>query len=387
MSNAEAIIALLGALYLSECWIWVRHGSVVFRAFRSGNYKVVGPSSVLGNHIGGLVFLNPLPPFGTSFICHRFPFSIDTAGTSSLAVQSLATTGREQQKGKYVSFAAIQGMWASGGTILINGQPFASFGESELATEYANLLVTIWKAPIDRRKTALDAMLSKLTDTRTLRERVDVYRRSSRQLRITCHAMFALLLVLPIASLWFPRMRGYWMEWGIVTICCLAAIAAYFYVAHKRLLPGATTQRWKALITMVLTPTASVRACDALSRYILTTYDPLAAAALLLGQDAFRRFARRVMLDLANPAIEVDPESSREMRQVEESFRMRLSQALEPLLATKGYSLDEVMRPPVPDNPACLSFCPRCDAQFTVAKGRCADCGGVALHPFQAVAT
>jgi spore maturation protein SpmA len=42
-----------------------------------------------------------------------------------------------------------------------------------------------------------------------------------------------------------------------------------------------------------------------------------------------------------------------------------------------------VCRPPVPSEESSRAHCPRCEAQFTSADGRCADCGGLALVAFE----
>src|SRR5262249_11094698 len=42
----------------------------------------------------------------------------------------------------------------------------------------------------------------------------------------------------------------------------------------------------------------------------------------------------------------------------------------------------ELLQPPSATDSTCLSYCPRCHAQFTSASGECSDCGGLPLLPF-----
>jgi predicted amidophosphoribosyltransferase len=43
---------------------------------------------------------------------------------------------------------------------------------------------------------------------------------------------------------------------------------------------------------------------------------------------------------------------------------------------------EDVLRPPDREDAAFLSYCPRCQAQYTRSDGHCADCGGVQVQPF-----
>jgi len=44
--------------------------------------------------------------------------------------------------------------------------------------------------------------------------------------------------------------------------------------------------------------------------------------------------------------------------------------------------LAALTRPPTPADATSLSWCPRCETQFTTRTGTCADCGGLELIPF-----
>jgi hypothetical protein len=138
--------------------------------------------------------------------------------------------------------------------------------------------------------------------------------------------------------------------------------------------------RWKALAIMTLAPTAAIRAAHALSRDLLSGYDPLACAAVLCDDDAFGKYARRVLMDLAHPNNQCKDEEAKSIR---DSFAERVRRALEPVFEHRGTDSAEILAPPVPQDPSCLVYCPRCDTQFSVAAGTCEDCGGVALLPLK----
>lgn len=66
---------------------------------------------------------------------------------------------------------------------------------------------------------------------------------------------------------------------------------------------------------------------------------------------------------------------------------MLLCQALDSAVVQASYTVEELTRPPAPAEPACLSYCPRCDQQYTVERGTCPHCGVVKLCGFSAVGT
>jgi hypothetical protein len=49
-------------------------------------------------------------------------------------------------------------------------------------------------------------------------------------------------------------------------------------------------------------------------------------------------------------------------------------------LKKNGLDPAALLQPPERADAGCLSYCPRCLAQFTTREGRCEDCGGVGLE-------
>ena len=66
IGEGETLLLILILLYLSECLIWVKRESVAFVSAWGGRWRLAVPPSWMGNANGGILFLNPLPPGGTS---------------------------------------------------------------------------------------------------------------------------------------------------------------------------------------------------------------------------------------------------------------------------------------------------------------------------------
>lgn len=107
-------MAAVALLYLSECWVWVRRGSVLIRSGFSGSFTVVHPSYTLGNARGGWALLNPLPPLGTAFLCHQWPLSLTKNLTCSYVAHAVNFRERPAQVPRAVPWDDVRDVSRSG---------------------------------------------------------------------------------------------------------------------------------------------------------------------------------------------------------------------------------------------------------------------------------
>lgn len=384
MGDLESLILLLCALYLSECCLIVRRGFVALRLHLPGRGGVAHPTWV-GNQLGGLVFNNPLPPLGATFVCGQWPISLSEDAAYAYVAQVINPGLRpDRPNPRLVRFNEIHTIAHDTGTIYVNDLPFIDLGDPNAAAHYAALLTRLWRLPREKRSAGIDAALIESTRTHSIKRRLQQFRLRARWLRVWCHLVFVALLVYLPATIWAPRLRHYWLEFLLVLLFCLINVWMSFYGAHKRLYPEDSVRRWKALTTMLLMPTAAVRACDALGRSLLARYHALAAAAVLCDRAAFADFARRTLLDLEHPLAPACPSEDPEHREIEQSFRRRLRKQLADVATAAGFQPAALTAPPQCDDPACVAFCPRCDTLYVVPGGVCTDCGGIPLMPLPA---
>jgi hypothetical protein len=132
----------------------------------------------------------------------------------------------------------------------------------------------------------------------------------------------------------------------------------------------------------LLSPATAIRALDLLSRPLLEIFHPLAVARVLCADSEFRTLAANYLREINYPAQPLCPRSESAAIQAEQEMRLLLKQEVESLVKKAGEDPAELMRPPMPTESSCRSYCPRCLAQFTVTTGVCEDCGGVPLVAF-----
>jgi hypothetical protein len=182
--------------------------------------------------------------------------------------------------------------------------------------------------------------------------------------------------------IWRVGLSSSWLPLLIGLFGLTIATAFIFRRAHRRLYPKAEDERFTHTLTIALSPTSAIRARDALLRPLMETFHPLVPAKLFLTEKDFRDFARRVLRDLKQPALPVQPREEAAVQATELYHRNALRIAIETFLKKAGLDVDALLGIPEPLDESCLAFCPRCEAQFTNPNGQCADCGGLALVEF-----
>ncbi len=382
MTDLEWLVLLVALLYLSECSLWTRRGSVAFRSLLGARHQPCHPSQILGNQRGGPILLNPLPPFGSVFVCSWTPLSLDAGSILSYVAQCIDPAGRPVQQEKRIPFDQVRDIGSSGHAVLVNANPFLRVASDALARSWAHRLAIIWKKRPSDRESAIDQMLKNLFDVDVAASVVNAYHAAVAPLKVWCHVLFALFLVLLPLGVAVDRLHVYWRQWIAAVVICVVATAIQFWRTHRKLLPEAVSERWRSLAVMILTPTAGIRACDALTRDLLANIDPLAAATVLCDDTVFGSFAARVFRDLREPLRPVYPASDPVAQQLEEGFRGRIRAASEGVLKGKGNLIDAIVATPTPSESASRSYCPRCQTQFNSLAGACEDCGGI---PFKSL--
>ena len=123
MSDGQTLLLLLGLLYLSDCFLWVRKQSVAFVSPWCRRWRIARLNSSLANGRGGLLFMNPLPPLGSVFLSHLSPISVSPLGICAFNLQALPLVGRPAQTGQSLAFSEINGSSADGAQLLIKVTP------------------------------------------------------------------------------------------------------------------------------------------------------------------------------------------------------------------------------------------------------------------------
>jgi len=385
MTDQQMLLLVLSLIYLSECFVWVGHGAVAFRSALGRWFKPVDPPIFPGNDRGGWALLNLLPPFGAVHVCHQWPLAFSAEQVGPETGQSVNFRSRTSVDAVVMAWPAAAKLQVRGRTLTLAGEPVIRLQDEPAAENLRSLLSRLAAVPADRREQAITRALAHAFNTRAIEKRLDAFYRATSLLRMLCVLFFVLLFVMVPAAVYLgrfselvyrvlPMLLGVWL---LLMVC--------FYVAHRRLHRWDWPSRWKALMTMVFTPTAAIRACDAVGKQLLRGFDPLAIAAVVCRDEVFRTFAWRVVQDLRHPLpppphAPVDPLHDAAAA----AFRERLIDRVGRVMKKRGMAIADLTVAPPPSDPSLRSYCPRCRLEYLVESGTCRDCGELKLEPLAA---
>jgi hypothetical protein len=382
MGDLESLLLVITAIYLTECAVWVRRSSVAVQRNWGGRWHLRHPGVVLGNARGAVVMANPLPPLGNVLLSHPFPVSLSTQAMLSFTAVCLDAGGRPPQTARWLRYSDAQTIAAEGRSVLVNGAAFVKASSSAAARRQADLLRKLKAVHEDERAPAIRRTLAATLDARAARKRWEEFEKQSPRLRRLGNVLFLYLFLLAPGLIWCFgfRIAGLWVAAGLLVLTF--TIGWHFWRAHGVLYPDGSEERFTPFLTMLLAPPTAVRAHDLLARRLVENFHPLAVAELFCPGAPFERLARRVLLDLRFPLLPRAPSAEAAVVQTEEWFRGVLLEECERAVQRAGLKPLELTRPPARSEATHRSYCPRCDAQFEVESGTCADCGGRELVAF-----
>jgi hypothetical protein len=382
MGDLESLLLVIAAIYLTECAVWVRRSSVAAQQSWGSRWRLRHPGVVLGNAHGAVVFANPLPPLGTVLLSHPFPVSLSPQAMLSFTSVCLDAGGRPPQAARWLAYPEAQFIGTEGRSVLVNATIFIKASSPTAARRLADLLRELKALPEKDRAAAIRRSLAATLDAKAARQRWEEYLVRSPRLRWLGNLLFVYLFVIAPGMIWFFgfRLAGLWVAAGL--LAQTFTIGWHFWRAHGAIYPGGSEERFTPFLTMLLAPPTAIRARDLLARRLVENFHPLAVAAVCCPGAPFQRLARRVLLDLRFPVLPSAPSSETAVVQTEEWFRGVLLEECERAVERAGLKLSDVTQPPARSETTHRSYCPRCDAQFDVGTGACADCGGRALAAF-----
>jgi len=362
MSEVGTLFVVFLLIYLAQCLWWTPPGASVFALGTIGKGARKKQGFVWHALDLAGVLANPLPPLSPLVVsdwpgfqpepdrfCHCPPAGAEPV---SFPWETLAVTSSDSR-------------------LLCNGVPVLKAGEAQIQ-RCAEFLRRTAKLKRGRRERAIEAWLSRSTDQKAASQELEVFRRRSRWLRIITNVEFFLLfLIVPLAF----RSLGTRALWPAVTALAAIAISVTleFWMLHRALFPESSGARMKSAVTILLSPVAAVRACDAVSKELLTGFHPLAVASVILPDEEFKHFASEQLR-----ACRYGPASGG-------WYGAKLQKALESLIRQKGMQPEHLMSPSKQES-NCVAYCPRCLAQYVNDRAECADCGYQELVVFPGTA-
>jgi hypothetical protein len=358
MSELGSLFLVVLLVYLLQCVHWVSPGSTVFALNCRGGGKR-NRHGFVWSAFGTSGFLAwPLPPLT--------PIAVVTWPLFEPAPEGLWLGGQDHHwNSRSWSSLTITG---TDSKVLCDG--ISAFKGSEWQTaRYAGLLQHVRRARESERGPILLGWLRQAMSTRRAARRVVAFARRSRWLRILANLQLALLFVaLPLSFIKF----GPAVLWRVAVslLVISAAITLEFWMVHKKLFPGAGSTRFRAALTILLSPIAAIRAADIVARDLLAEYHPLAVAAAILPLEGFRQFA--------GEQFRLNRFGDHPVKWYQEN----LGKLMERVIREKGIKPAELLRPARRDSGS-VAYCPRCLAQYVTRRSACSDCGFEGIVGFE----
>jgi hypothetical protein len=377
MDGTAQLLAILALIYLSDCVAWNRRGSVALRALSGRRFRAALPSRAAGNPRAGLVWANPLPPLGTTFVCEPAPIAFAPEGAVVLEPLELERGPREPLRARAWTHSELAEMRCGGRTLVLDGVAIAGATTSAAAEGALDLSRELGRLDERERSARIEAELRRSLDTEAVRAAAERFEAATRTLRVACNALFlhlavltpAVLVLLPLATTWI------WLVASLLALHVATVVVAWR--ARAKLPPGERADATSFLVMTALSPPQAIRAADLLARPVLARFHPLAGAALL-GREDRERIARATLVDLRYPReLPDDPL----LRRAAAWHRELMLACVEPALARLELDGAKLLAAPPPEDERSRAWCPRCLSQFADPGAACLDCG-VPAEPY-----
>lgn len=375
----EWLVAFLAAVYLLECFTWVRLGTHVFASELGGRFSVRGTGgAVLRRGNRGLV-LRQLFPWGSSFVAEPWAISLSPLGAYSYVSQAAGLDSRPEQEAVYVPRRGLRAVTVDQDCIREGAGLFVRLSSSPSASREAALLQHL--AAVGDGEPEIRREIKRSLDAEAVRERIRAFRRATIALRTVATALFALVFVL--VPVWLAgRLPVSGLALLAAFFALFAATTGVFFFTHRALHPTERGERWKQTLLLCASPADAMHASDHLARDFLVGGHPLAVGGTLLSKEGFVGLAGTFWRDLAHP-IEPVCQATGDPLETERWFREEWKKAVEKFLRDQGNDPRALETAPTPEN-AAVSYCPRCLRQYQLSNGTCDECGGVGLVRFGA---
>lgn len=381
LSEPALFYLVLAALYLSECVTFVRKDALAVMRNWFAGWTVRCPSGLFGSQERGLILSNPVPPFGASLLAQAWPFSPSPEGLQAYAALTIHPEGRTREGGPFIPWPEVAGLVVEDRVLRAGTVEIGRADSDAGARAWASMLGDLAKAyPADREdalQRAIDRSFDRVAAMRRAQELEDAGRWVRRLgIVLWLHLFVAVPVVVMLQGIVFT-----WPILALIMLLLMWTIAGLFFRAHVKLHPAASGERLQAVFLFTFLPTAAIRAVDYLSRATMAGLHPLAVAHALLDADAFKAHARKVLLDARTPLKPENRAEDPRALAAEAWYRGRLKTALERFVRQQGMDPETLCAAPAPRDASSKSYCPRCDAQYTLAEGTCSTCGAIELRP------
>jgi hypothetical protein len=384
MSDVETIFVVLAIFYLYEGVALLTGPARTFGSQWGRRFRPRPADGFWGNETRS-VHLAPLLPTGAMLVAEHWPISVGPEGVLGFTAAAPGARFRPNATERFIPFDGKPTFDSDGAWLLADGQFLARTSRPELAAWLAGILAQAAALSPDARAAALDQRIASAFQREPCSQRWEQVRKEAYWVRFTGALAFAWVFVGGTAYYYVISdqpfaLRALLGYWSVAFFGWIWAMVE-FYLAHKKLYPSRTGERFKATMEMIL-PATAMRGYNRLALPSLAGWHPLAVASVVCGQDDFRRTSREFFRDVDHPLGPFGAEWPDAARRTEAWHRERVRHHANALLAEMNVDLGELLQPPAKEDPNAAAWCPRCEREFGPSAAACTDCGGIGLEPF-----
>ena len=374
MTEFYTLLILLAAICLSECLCFVPDGTFAFRLFAKHSARLGQPLFHLGSLGLDVFWGSPVPGRGELAFC---------ATELRMSPRGVCTcrTGGGQDSPGYVEFSDLADVKADGTRIVSASREIVQTSSEIRAKELVHQLHNLRQLDPEARSVAIHKEFRRMLDVPAAKARWLRFRRMTRWLDWNARILLLVMLVIVPLTILFA---GWRQALPAVALCLgLSVRQIFIYVRLDRVFQKShVKERRMRVVTMALSPPATVRIRDFLSRDLFAAFHPLAVARATCDDASAHRFAAQEMRRLQYPA---DYERHSISCPVASWFDQEWRNVVQNWARREFQKAESLMEPPARQNPASLSYCPRCHEEFVIERAECPDCPGVSLRSFGAV--
>src|ERR1051326_3332829 len=254
MGEFQSLLLVLAAIYLAECFVWIRRGAVAFGRWWSSDFSLWQSGVLLANQRGGLTLANPLPPLGTVFLCAPLPLSLAPDAAYAYSATSLSPGGRPTQTGQHLPFDRIKSIGADGRRVRVDDKLFLQALSPFAARRLVQSLRRLKQLPAKERASAIREQISQSLDPDKIKAQLEQFNGRARTIRLLSNGLFLYLYVLAPAGAWrFGLAQIVWLLLAGM-LAQTISIAILFRRAHLSLYPDGGEERFTPFLTMLPRP-------------------------------------------------------------------------------------------------------------------------------------
>ncbi len=381
MTEGQIFLAVLVALYLTDCCLWSRRQSVVFFSKWKRRWKMKRGDEGFDNDRGGILFAWPFPPLGTVFKSEPSPVAVTEEGVGTTTAESPNPGPRCIQPERSFTWNEITRIQRDERKIYLNEEKFLKCSGGDEAARLSSMLKRVSDTKREERSERIAFEFRQTLRTERVRKLRELFFKATGGLRFHCNVLFITGFVIVPLAYWTWRAKPPFFMTLLFVWILMVFVAGEAFALHRKFYPRLRGERWQHFFIQLFVPQHAMRAVDSLSRHFLQRFHPLAVARVLLDEERFEDFAGSVVRDLRNPLPfhAVDPHPSHDLAI---AFKDRFVRpAVEEFVVSEGIPIEHLTGAPEHPEEDAVAYCPRCMGTYILKDASCRDCGDMKTVP------